>query len=260
MPVPIGLQLYSVRDACERDFLGTLERVAEMGYDGVVPGGLEGHAPEQVRAALDRLGLRCFAGHEGLEALLDDPRGLAEQALTLGHDRIVMPWTTARTPEETEDLVASLLRIADALAEHGVRLGYHNHDFEFAPWPAPRGAHACMWDRITAEQRLFLEPDLGWVWYAGRDPIEVMDALRGRTPVVHVKDFASRPQDGPVPGDQRALFCPVGDGRVGFDRVVPRILDGYGVEAIILEQDHSLDRPTLEAAERSLQNARPWVA
>src|SRR6266536_2144525 len=65
---------------------------------------------------------------------------------------------------------------------------------------------------LDAAPELFIELDLGWAWYAGRDPVEVLERVHGRCPLVHVKDFRSRADRS---------FCPVGDGAVGYERVAP---------------------------------------
>ena len=98
---------------------------------------------------------------------------------------------------------------------------------------------------LLAGDKLFLELDLGWAWYAGADPVTLLTLARGRCPLVHVKDFHSR---------EGRAFAAVGDGAVGYERVAPAAVDA-GVEWLLVEQDET-DGPSLEAARRSLAALR----
>jgi sugar phosphate isomerase/epimerase len=97
-------------------------------------------------------------------------------------------------------------------------------------------------------ESIWFELDLGWAWEAGADPVELLERFRGRAPVVHVKDFRAR-------GTRE--FCPVGDGAVGYDRVLPAAA-GLDVEWLLVEQDE-IDGPPLEAVARSLAAVRRAV-
>ena len=128
--------------------------------------------------------------------------------------------------------------MASAAAEAaglGVELGFHNHDAELRPGSDGR----TFLDRLR-ELSLFFELDLGWVWWAGLDPVELLKELSGRVPLVHVKDFATR-------GERS--FRPVGDGSVGYERVAPAAV-AAGVEWLLVEQDE-VEGSSLEAARRS---------
>jgi sugar phosphate isomerase/epimerase len=92
---------------------------------------------------------------------------------------------------------------------------------------------------------LFIELDLGWVWWAGADPVELLRTLPGRVPLVHVKDLAVR---------GGLVFHAVGEGEVGYARVLPAAISA-GVEWLLVEQDEA-DEPPLEAARRSLAAVR----
>ena len=136
--------------------------------------------------------------------------------------------------------------MAAAAVEHRVRLGFHNHDGELRHFDG----EPTLLDRLLAEvPGLFLELDLGWAWYAGADPADLVTRAAGRAPLVHVKDFR---RNGGEPS-----YCPVGDGDVGYERVVPAAL-AAGVEWLLVEQDQ-VDGPELEAAERSLAAVERFV-
>lgn len=239
----IALQLYTVREDCERDFEGTLRAVAELGYDGVELHSLFVHSAEQVRAWLDQYGLELCGRHVSLDAIENELPRLVAEAEILGTKRTVLAWIEPPTTANEADATAERLgRIADATRVAGLDFGFHNHDGELRAL----GDGRSLLDRLT-EQALFLELDLGWVWWAGVDPAELLVRLAGRSPLVHVKDFPTR--------DEPPVSCPVGDGIVGYGHVVPAAV-AAGVEWLIVEQDET-QGPALDSAARSIAGLRP---
>ena len=234
----VGLMLYTVREDCARDFEGTVRAVAALGFEGVEVFDLHGHSAEEVHGWLDELGLAAIGRHALLEAIESSLPELAEEARVLGWRRLSVAWIDPAKLDDPE-LPARLGRAAVAAAEHGLELGYHNHDAELQPLASGE----LFLDLVPPE--LFLEVDLGWVWFAGRDPVELLEQVGARCPLTHVKDFASR---------DRAAFCPVGDGVVGYDRVLPAAVRA-GVEWLIVEQDQT-DGDALAAVRRSRDAVR----
>src|SRR5918995_491665 len=133
-------------------------------------------------------------------------------------------------------LVDRLEAAADEAARHGLELGFHNHDAEVGS----RDGAPSFLDELLAAEKLFLELDLGWAWYAGVDPIDLLGSARGRCPLVHMKDFHSR---------EGRAFAPVGDGAVGYERVALAAIEA-GTQWLLVEQDET-DGPSLAAARRS---------
>jgi sugar phosphate isomerase/epimerase len=239
-----GLMLYSVRRACAEDFEGTLRAVAAMGYTGVELFDLHGHDVAEVRGWLDELGLVVCGLHAPLTAVEDDLPGHAATARALGTDRLVISWVDEpTTAAEAADIERRLGLVAAVAGAQGVRLGFHNHWGELA---ALDDADTVL-DKLRAlpAELLWLELDLGWVWEAGADPAAELERAAGRCPLVHVKDFRAR-------GTRRD--CPVGDGEVGYERVVPVALRS-GVEWLVVEQDNP-EPPVLAAVERSFGAVR----
>ena len=235
----VGLMLYTVRDDCARDLEGVLRSVAEIGYDGVELFDLHGHDALQVRAWLDELGLVAAGRHAGLTALESELPALAEELRTLGCDRIALSWIDP--PESSDDaraIVTRIAAVAGEAAEHGLRLGFHNHWSELDPLD---DADTVL-DKLRAlpAELVWLELDLGWIWEAGADPVEELERTAGRCPLVHVKDFQVR---------GTRTDCPVGDGDVGYERVLPAAVRS-GAEWLVVEQDNPA-APALAAVERS---------
>ena len=236
IPARIGLMLWTVRAECARAFEPTLREVAGMGYEGVELFDLHSHEPEEVASWLADTGLVACGRHASLDAVESQLPALAAEAQTLGWRRLVVSWVD---PSQLGPALVRRLTAATAAASaHGLELGFHNHDAEVRP----RNGDASFLDELLAGDALFLELDLGWVWYAGADPLSLLERARGRCPLVHVKDFARR-----EPGS----FAPVGDGAVGYERVAPAAV-AAGVEWLLVEQDET-EGPALEAAQRSLE-------
>jgi sugar phosphate isomerase/epimerase len=234
----IGLQLYTVRRAGADDLAATVRAVGEMGFDGVEIFDLHGHEPARVRTWLDEARLDVCARHATLDAIESQLPTLVTEAEVLGWRRLVVSWVDpALIRGRADEVRTRLVHAAEEAAAAGHEVGYHNHDAEVR-----RGASGRSFlDDLPSE--LFVELDLGWAWWSGAEPVELLDRTRGRCPLVHVKDFRTR---GEPPS-----YCPVGEGAVGFDRVAPAAV-AAGVEWLIVEQDET-DGDELDAARRSFE-------
>jgi sugar phosphate isomerase/epimerase len=220
----IALQLYSVRRTAADDFEATLRAAAGFGYEGVEIFDLHGHEPATVAGWLEQLGLVAVSRHARLEEIETRLPELAAEAAVIGWKRLVVSWVD---PAELDTaMLARIATAASAVAAQGFELGYHNHDAE---------VEQGFLERLPPT--VFLELDAGWVWYAGVDPV----SLLGRGPLLHVKDFRVR-------GERS--YCPVGDGAVGYERVIPAAVRA-GVEWLIVEQDET-EGSELDDARRSL--------
>jgi sugar phosphate isomerase/epimerase len=238
----LGLMLYTVRDECARDFPATLREVAAIGFEGVELFDLHGCTPLAVGHVLEETGLVACGRHASLDSIESGLAELAAEANELGWRRLVVSWVDPAGLDAA--LLGRLEAAAGKAAEQGLELGFHNHDAEVRPREGGRS----FLDDVLAGEELFLELDLGWAWYAGVDPIELLASARGRCPLVHVKDFHSR---------EGRAFAPVGDGAVGYERVVPAAVEA-GVEWLLVEQDET-DGPSLDAVRRSLAALAPML-
>jgi sugar phosphate isomerase/epimerase len=230
----VGLQLYTIRDECDRDLEGSIAKVGALGYAGVELHTLYGREASEVRQLLERHELEPVALHTGLPELETEVQRLVDEAAVLGLDRLVLAWI--------EPAADSLERIAEAAAtvrEAGLSFGFHNHWLELEP-RAEGGTFLDALRTLPADD-LFFELDLGWIWQAGADPETELGRTTGRCPLVHVKDYASRGSRDDVP---------VGDGVVGYDRLVPAAV-AAGAEWLLVEEDEVGDAP-FEALARSL--------
>lgn len=199
MKLPVGLQLYSLRDEACKDLDGTLRSVREMGYTGIEFAGLYGHAPEEVRELLVKHDLIPVSAHVPLPELLADIPGTVRAYKIIGCPYIAIPWLEeSRRPghEQYDQTLKDIEKIAQECQKQGLHLLYHNHDFEFVKVD---GQYAL--DRMYASispELLQTELDTCWVNVGGEDPVEYLHKYAGRAPVVHLKDFyMDQPDDGP---------------------------------------------------------------
>ena len=180
-----GLQMYSVRDAAEKDLLDTLEKVAALGYHYAEFAGFFGYSAEAVRDKLLECGMEVSSTHTGMQELADDVIGeTIRYHKTLGNRLIVLPWADLDNQQKLDDFAAQTEKVQARLADEGIRLGYHNHAHEFKP----NADGSCIWEQLEERTRLDLEIDTYWAFVGGRDPLEMMERLKERVRIIHIKD------------------------------------------------------------------------
>jgi len=187
---PVGIQLYTMRDALAKDFDGTLERLAGTGYGEVEFAGYFDRSPAQVRATLDRMKLTAPATHLAIEQVRDNLDATIDAARTIGHRWIVVPSLprTLRSASGYREVAGILNRAGERsrkVADIGV--GFHNHDVDFTPVDGVVPMDALL--AATDPGLVTFELDLYWISRAGRDPLEYLNAHPGRFSMVHVKDM-----------------------------------------------------------------------
>lgn len=263
--LPVALQLYTVRDAAEKDFFGVLAQVKAMGYDYVeMTADFFGKTAQEIRAEMDKLGLRCVSAHVPIDMLLQDMDNTLTTFQTLGCEYIAVPWLDEpRRPGNSgyAAVVEGIQHIGRACYDRGMTLLYHNHDFEFVKLD---GEYALdiLYHSVDTKY-LQSEIDTCWVNVAGEDPAAYVRKYANRCPVVHLKDFVmpgKKPaqlyalidetgkDDAAVGGDTEAFdFRPLGLGVQNIPAIVEAAGDA-GAKYVVVEQDRSSQRPSLEAA------------
>jgi sugar phosphate isomerase/epimerase len=238
MPSPISVQLYSVRDALGQDFVGTIRRIAEIGFVGVETAGMFGESLESAAALFRDLGLTVSGMHTSMP-LGDDKQKVLDTAAALGAKTLVMPWIQPElfTTLDGVKSVAEKLTAAEEVArQHGLRIGYHNHDFEFRPLPDGSIPHVHL--RNLTPASVIFELDVYWIKTAGQDPVATVRELGSRAPLLHMKD-------GPAVPDK--AMTALGDGVVD---VVGVAQAGSAAEWLVVELDRC-DTDMMTAIERS---------
>lgn len=225
----IGLQLYTVRGDMEKDFEGTLRKVADIGYKQVEFAGYFGRSPADVRAILNRYHLDAPSAHIGTPAALtkDWEKTLAASK-AIGHKYVFVAWVEPehRTLDDYRRY-ADLFNSAGALARNaGLRFGYHNHDFEFVG-SGGKLPYDLLLER-TDPKLVTMEMDLFWVTKAGKNPLDYFARYPGRFEAVHVKDMDASPEQHMVD---------VGKGKIDFARIFAQQKKA-GIRYFFVEHDN----------------------
>ena len=263
MSFPVALQLYSVRNHLEKDFVGTLKKVKELGFQGVEFAGLYGYDVETIRNLLEDIGLEAVSAHITIDEFLGDIEGVVDKYIAIGCKYAAIPNLAAqRRPGEAlwEQTLEDIKKIAAVAKSKGLQLMYHNHDYEFK---IIDGKYAIdeLYNRIPADL-LETELDLCWVKVAGVDPSSFVKKYTGRANILHLKDFAGSKTEnmyeqiglkGEKAIQSKAFeFRPIGYGR----QDIPTILEAAeeaGTKWLVVEQDSpSMNKSELECAELSI--------
>jgi len=198
LALPVGLQLYSVRELLPTDFDGTLDKLRAAGYTEVEPAGYYKRTAAEFRKAMDRAGLRCVSTHHGLAEMLAHGDERIAYGHELGLSYIISPSpvrrvASAQGPLDLADwqwTAEQLNKVGEKVKAAGMSFGYHNHGPEFG---VEKGV--IFYDellRLTDPKLVCFEMDCGWVAAAGRNPVEYLSKTPDRFPLLHVKDMKKR--------------------------------------------------------------------
>jgi sugar phosphate isomerase/epimerase len=248
--IPVGLELYSVRDALKQDPEGTLRAVAQMGYQAV-----EFYAPyfewtetqaKETRKLLDDVGMRCYSTHNNADYL--DPQNInraRDLNLILGSKYVVLAWSDPKTGADGWKAIADKLNAAaETLGPSSLRPGYHNHQAE---WASVSGQRPIEIIAKNTKPSVMLQLDVGTCLEAGADPIAWIRANPGRIRSIHCKDWSPDPGIG-----YKTLF---GEGKADWKGIFQVAESVGGVEYYLIEQEGSR-YPELETARKCLQTFR----
>jgi sugar phosphate isomerase/epimerase len=205
-----SLQLYTLRNAIQEDLPGTIRKVAEIGFTQVEPYNFVATAQE-LGAALRENGLTAPSGHAPL--LSQDQDQIFAAAKELGITTVIEPYIPAERWQNAEDVQATAALLNEAAkkgAEYGLRVGYHNHQWELESTIEGRTALEYFADLLDPE--LVLEVDTYWVAVGGQDPVDILSKLGNRVKFIHIKD-------GPLTTDTKAQL-PAGQGKVAVLDVI----------------------------------------
>ena len=198
-PSPLGIQLYSVRDDIgPADLETTLKRLAAMGFTHAEPYRILDRT-EQLGEALAAAGLQVTAAHANVTT--SDRDAYFDAAARLGLDTLIVPWTEPDALSTRDGVAAVAAAINDAArraADRGLRVGYHNHDFEFSQHVDGRPAYEILTDSLDGE--VVLEVDTFWASMGGADVFELIPRLGARVRFLHVTNEPPDDDDPPPLG------------------------------------------------------------
>jgi len=279
--LPIGVQLYTLDPDLDADFDGTLAKLAAIGFRSVEMAGFHGHTAAALRRAFDAHGLTCTSAHiqptgRGNGPSFADHDALIGDMHVLGVTDVILPIPLFpqdfRPPAKTNAgdgfrasgmamkaadwhrTAAFLNEQAGALAPHGLRVGYHNHNFSFAPVGDTTGFEILL--RETDPKTVAFEMDVGWVAAAGRDSTALLKAYPGRFTQMHVKDIKASTKPNFA---FRQDPTEVGSGEIDWRQILP-VAYAAGVRRFYIEQEPPFPGPRIVSVAKSFRYLTTLVA
>jgi sugar phosphate isomerase/epimerase len=248
--IPMGIEMYSVREALKKDPQGTVQAIAKMGYQG-----LEFYAPyfewshtqaKEMKKLLDDLGIRCFSTHNDQAYLKKDKiQNAIDLNLNLGSKYVVMASSEPKPGlDGWKEIAAELNFAAEKLEGAGLKAGYHNHQLEFTPVNGVRPMEILA---KNTRPSVMLQLDVGTCLEAGSDPVAWIRANPGRIRSLHCKDWSPEASKG-----YSVLF---GEGIADWKAILGAAGSVGGAEYYLMEQEGSR-YPELETARRCLETYR----
>src|SRR5271169_4031410 len=255
--LPIGLQLYSVRDLLPRDYEGTLRQIGALGYREVEAAGFFGHSPSEVKLAMDHAGLNCVSAHYPLKDLLPKVDETIQFGKDLGLKYIVCasPWLKdpsrvkdpgSRAAREAMTLddwrwnAEQFNRIGERVNAAGMKFAYHNHTPEFHSENGVMFYDELL--RSTDPSKVAMELDCGWATIAGQNPVDLLKRYPTRISMLHVKDFkmtaTTNPSNAPPSTE-------LGRGTIDYRPIFEAAKKAH-IEHVFVEQEE-FDMPPMEA-------------
>jgi len=227
----IGIQLYSLRALVEKDLTGTLRMLSHIGYNAIEAAGYKdrsfyGYAPAEFKALCTDLGLMPVSTHTMLGG---NETGYAiEDAIRAGMSYIVIPSIPSekrRTASDYARLANEFNELGEKCKNLGIRMGYHNHAFEFKPTDGMIPYNILL--QATDPQLCFMQADFFWMAYAGVDPLDYLKKYPGRFELWHVKDMKDK---------ESGKSTEIGKGIIDFPAIFKK-RDLAGMKYYFVEQE-----------------------
>jgi sugar phosphate isomerase/epimerase len=240
--IPVGLQLWTVRNECKKDFAGTIAKVAKMGYKGVEFAGFFDKSATDVRKMLDDNGLKCFGSHTAIDLLSNEKLAATmEYNKTIGNAFVIVPYLDRQKLTAKDawlKMATTFNELADKTRAEGVHIGYHAHAGDFmkigdeTPWDILFG---------NTSKEVCMQLDTGNCMQGGGDPVAILKKYPGRSLTIHLKEYSKT--------NPKAL---IGEGDVKWKEVFEVCETTGGTEYYIIEEESGA-YPQLESAELSLK-------
>ncbi|MBQ9413157.1 MAG: sugar phosphate isomerase/epimerase [Oscillospiraceae bacterium] len=266
--LPVAIQVYGLRDYLENtpeNFRDVMQKVKDMGYDGVELAGLYGLEPAFVKQVLDEVGLTPISAHVAFAEMMDDLDKVIADYSVIGVKFLVMPYMAEEyrpvNPEGFKSFIPLLAQVGKKIHDAGMTFLYHNHDFEFVKLPDGKYGYDAMYEAIDHDS-LMAELDTCWCDVATGKAPEFIKKYKGRIPVVHLKDYI---KVGEVKNMYKLIgieteeaegdtgyfgFRPVGFGQMIWEPILEASLEAES-QWVVVEQDEHYEWDALECARRS---------
>jgi sugar phosphate isomerase/epimerase len=235
--IPVGLELYSLREECKKDLAGMLSAVGRIGYKGVEFAGYHGHGAKELRKILDDNGLVACGTHTAYETVLPDKlKETVEFNRTIGNTFLIVPSMTAKSKQEWLDKAKLFNEIAAKLKREGMWVGYHAHAHDFEKLEGETA-----WDIFFGHTNpeVIMQLDTSNCRDGGGDPVAVLKKYPGRARTIHVKANGAGPE------------AVVGEDKINWNEVF-ELCEGPGkTEWYVIE--HETSKNPLDAVKRSFE-------
>jgi sugar phosphate isomerase/epimerase len=257
----IGIQTYTLREAMGKDDIATFQMIKDVGYDYVELNrrDFSSRPPAELRRILDRIGLPSPITHVDYDSLANRTSELADTAATLGCEYVVLPWIDddQRASDDYKAHAEMLNKAGEQLAASGIRVAYHNHQFEFFDLGGGQNGMDILLTETEASLVDF-ELDLFWAALAGSDIVSLFNQHTGRFKLCHIKDLAGDASPWTASVDFAkivdALMVNVGEGQLPFETYFAAN-DVSGMKYFIAEHDNP-PKPFRASIETSYNNIR----
>ncbi len=234
----VGLNLYSIRTLIktEEDFYNTCLKLKEMGYTKIQYSGAE-YDPERIKRVSEKTGMPVVLTHMPMDRIINDTEKLMDEHETFGCKTIglgAMPFDNFFDEKKFKETVDKLNIAAKKMAERGFKFSYHHHHYEFYKF----GNEVAFDYIINNAPYINVTIDTYWLQYGGADILKILDRLKGRVTVVHLKDYK-------LFGNlekwvMEPKFAPCGSGTLDFQAIVDKMRE-IGVEHFLVEQDDACE-------------------
>ena len=256
--VPLGIQLWTVKDEAAKDLEGTLRKVYAAGFREIEFAGYYDKAPADLAKFMKDIGFSLVSMHANATAISKTGDQILADAKTLGLKYVVcsspgvtpekekLPWEERMKSVDLNDWKwnADLFnKFGKQVSDAGMTFAYHNHSAEFKKF-GDQTAFDWLFANTDAKH-VKIELDIGWVVVAQQDPIALLNQYKGRVIALHVKDVAKRES-----ADKEPASVALGEGVVDWKKVLTTA-KGNGVKAFFYEQEAPYTRPVLDSVKIS---------
>ena len=256
----VGLQLYTIRDAMAADAVGSLQKVADLGYKNLemadyADGKFYGYAPKDFKKLVNDMGMEIISSHAAVESTGITPENakiMADSHAELGVEYCIQPWINDedRTIETYKRMIGDWNEVGQIMKNVGIQFGYHNHNFEFKPVDGLVPYYDIFMPEMDPKL-ITMELDLYWATKAGQDPVEMFKKYPGRFQLLHFKDMAEK--SAPFYEVIKDDITSVGSGLIDFKRIW-EARDIAGAKYLIVEDDNQGNGKPFEGIETSIEN------
>jgi sugar phosphate isomerase/epimerase len=238
--LPLGIQLYSVRDQLPKDYEGTLKQIAALGYREVEAAGFYNHSATDVKQAMQQAGLHCVSAHYSYEDLNGHVDEIVEFMKVIGSRYIICSYPGHHgghgptfTLDEWRWNASEFNKFGKQISAKGLKFGYHNHTMEFQKEDGVTPYDELM--KLTDPAYVTMEMDLGWVTVGGGNPIELLHRYGNRISMLHVKDF--KPFQVPQSIENPPTATALGQGSIDYRPIFAAAAQTGHIKHCFVEQE-----------------------